>query len=276
MPAETTPLPHFAAAPVVEVALSVSFRPIAKLRMIELIRAWQELFSEAFPNPEEQAPYQMPVERFRGEPQTSTFSLQLMQGLPVPRLQLRDDTGSGLLQLQNNWFARNWRKAGPQSDYPRYFSLRQPFEDDVARLRDYLTHKGFGEFVPVQCELTYVNHIANGATIDVGEVLTLVTPRALLARDLESPETTQVRSQFVIRHQGAPVGRVHVSADPATRRSDNAPIIVINVTARGMPLGKGVGGVLSFLDVAHDRAVRIFDAVTRPAMHALWRRMDDA
>ena len=270
--------PFFAASPVVEVALSVALQPIAKLRMIELVRLRDALFQE-FPRDEEQPPYLMPIEQFGDRQQPPRPVLQFLQGLPAPRLWLFDqdsDPSTQLIQLQNNYFARNWRKA-PGAAYPRYPALRQLFEQDLARLQDYLRTEDLGDLVPIQCELTYVNHIeapAGGA--DLSSVLSLLARRQSLGKQAwPAPESIRLATQFLIEHEGAPVGRVYVSADPAVRLDDNVPVVLLNVTARGAPLSDGVHGVVEFLELAHVQAVSTFESITTSEMHKQWGKSDD-
>jgi hypothetical protein len=75
-----------------------------------------------------------------------------------------------------------------------------------------------------------------------------------------------------VRLQEEPVGRLHIAAEPAFRRSDSSPIVVLTLTARGRPLGVGLDGVLAFLDLGHEWIVRAFDSVTTSKMHRIWGR----
>lgn len=271
-------LPFFAASPVVEVALGVAFQPIAKLRMIELVRLWDALFHSRFPRGEEQPPYLMPIEQFGDRPPLRP-ALQLLQGFPVPRLWLFDqdsDPSTQVIQLQNNYFARNWRKA-PGAAYPRFPALRDPFEQDLESLQRYLQTRKLGELIPIQCELSYISHIdVPAGNADLSEVVSLLAPRPTSGtRAWPEPESIRLATQFLIHHEDAPVGRLYVSADPAVRREDNAPIVLLNVTARGIPLGDGLQGVIDFLGLAHERTVATFESITTSEMHTRWGKSND-
>ena len=272
-------LPSFSSSPLVEVALSVAFTPVARLRTIELVRVWDDLFGKEFPRGEEQPPYQMPIEQLGGRLQAAQMSVQFTTGLPTPRLVAHNPLDDQVIQLQNNYFARNWRKASPDAAYPRYRNLVRPFEDDLSKLEMYLQSNGFGKFHPVQCELTYINHIVVPSSVgpDLGEILTLVAPRPRVPEEMTEPESMRIAAQFPIMEGDATVGRIYVSADPARRRTDNVPITLLKVTARGKPLGEeATAGVLGFLDLAHRRAVVTFAAITRPEMHERWGKSDGA
>ncbi len=270
-------LPSFALPPVVEVALSLAFRPVARLRTIELVRLWDALFFKEFPRGEEQQPYQMPIERFDRAVALQQVGLQFSAGLPTPRLLLHSPGGDQTIQLQNNYFARNWRKAdqGAYPVYPRYPRLEVPFAADLSKLESYLSSRKLGGFEPVQCELTYINHIENrSGKPDLGDILTLVS-REPSADDADERESMRVAAQYLISQDGIGLGRIHVSADPAVRRSDNASITVLKLTARGKPIGDGIEGVLRFLRLAHIRTVATFVAITRTEMHQQWGKSTD-
>jgi hypothetical protein len=68
--------------------------------------------------------------------------------------------GDRLIQVQNGWFAHNWRKVGQGEEYPRYDkTIRSAFEAQLVRVVDYVHTKEIGKFIPKQCEVTYINHI---------------------------------------------------------------------------------------------------------------------
>jgi len=94
---------------------------------------------------------------------------------------------------------------------------------------------------------------------------------------LETPEYVEdakVRLRFLIPDQaGKPIGRLHITIDPGYRRSDNHPLFIINLTARGAPGGEGIDGVMKFLDLGREWVVRGFTSITTPKMHHIWRPM---
>jgi len=61
---------------------------------------------------------------------------------------------------------------------------------------------------------------------------------------------------------------------PAFTVEDERPIYVLNMTARGAPLGDNLEGVLGFLDIGHEWVVRGFTAITSDVMHRVWGRDD--
>jgi len=240
---------------------------------VELGRLWEK-YRGAFPKVQEQPPLQMAVEQFGGRGSTPSVSLSLMAMPPLPRVWFLNDDESELIQVQNDWFARNWRKSGSTTGYPRYPSVRAPFKDALGLFLDHVRAGNLGEFSPTQCEITYINHIpaAEATGGPPSDVLTLLAEPA--GPFPPAPESVTVAAQYLIRttEDEDPVGRLHVSAQPATRRVDGYPITVLTLTARGRPLGAGVDGVLSFLDLGHNWVVRAFDALTTQKMHVAWGR----
>ncbi len=260
-------LPEFQRPPLIEVVLSVGFEPISGLGFRELARLWVETFSRAFPKVEEQGRYEMPPEdvRPRGIPR-----LRVQTTPPASRLWFVDEPGSQLVQIQNDWFARNWRKVG-SGDYPRYLNLREPFLADLDRFQTFVRDSGLGHIEPTLCEITYINHIDEP---DPGRVLSVLAGPSL-SSFLPAPE----QSRYAAVHKmaspaGEYAGRLDIAADPGVRRLDGARITVLNLTARGKPQTKDAGGVMSFLDLAHEWVVRGFDAVTTSQMHERWGRQD--
>jgi len=172
---------------------------------------------------------------------------------------------------------RNWRKVGDASTYPRYEKhLRPGFESELKRFQAFLQREQLGELKPNQCEVTYVNPIVAGrgwqAHGDLGEVITVF--QRLFSDDfLDTLEDAGLRLRFLIPDEaGKPVGRLHVAIDPGYRSTDNQPLFIMNLTARGAPRGEGIDGVLGFLDLGREWVVRGFASITTQTMHKLWGR----
>ena len=85
-------------------------------------------------------------------------------------------------------------------------------------------------------------------------------------------EDARMHTRFVIPDAaGKAIGRLHFDLQPAIRTSDNQPMYVLHLTARGQ-LGDGI----EFLDVGRDWIVRTFKALTTDSMHKVWRIKTDA
>lgn len=271
------PLPDFGAPPVTEVALAVAFKPLAGLGVIEIARVWETKFKTRFPKVQQQRPVDVQLEQVDGSPPIPTLSFQLLETPPLPRLWFLNESSTELVQIQHDWFARNWRRlpneSSPSATYPRYHALRAEFERDLTAFTAFIQSHDLGPVAFVQCELSYINHVAglpDEVPIRLPDVLSLV------ARPTDesglTPENASFGMRYLVTDQTRPIGRVHVNAEEAIRVTDRAPLVALTLTARGAPLVEGLPGVLAFLDVAHDRLVRLFDRITRPAMHQIWRK----
>lgn len=271
-----TKLPDFDDPPVVEVALAVQFEPLTALRTPHLGLLWGK-FRDKFPRIEEHAPLDPMMERFgvMGPPRVGV-RLEMMQNPPVPRCWFLNEAETELIQVQHDRFAHNWRKAGPKVEYVRYGSIRAKFRTELDQFAEFVTEENAGTLQPNQCELTYVNHIVSGQGwkhhSELGNVLTLFQAKYTdeFRPDLED---ARVSGAYVVPDAaGQPLGRLRFSMEPAYRRADHMPILVLNLVARGRPDGEGIDGVMKFLDTGHDWIVRGFASMTTPQMHKIWGR----
>jgi uncharacterized protein (TIGR04255 family) len=161
--------------------------------------------------------------------------------------------------------------------YPRYESVREAFAADLRAFIAFLNEHSLGNFVPNQCEVTYVNLIplADGTARSVSEV---INPWSGSYSDsfLREPETTELAAHFVMtqRQQPEPLGRLHVQAAVVAYRNTETNVLQLTLTARGQPLGTDVDGVLAFLNLGREYIVKGFASVTTSQMHKLWGRRD--
>jgi uncharacterized protein (TIGR04255 family) len=206
--------------------------------------------------------------------------LQVSGKPPVPRCWFLNDSGSELLQVQQDRFIHNWRRTEHADVYPRYTHISDTFREELDVFRKFVESEKVGEFTPNQCEVTYVNHIPSGsAWHQLGEIAKVISTITADYSDdfLPAPEEAQFTARYVIPNDGgSPLGRLRIAADPAYRISDRHPIFVLQLTARGAPVGAGVEGVLHFLDVGHEWVVRGFASITTKLMHEVWGRKDIA
>jgi len=270
------PLPDFADPPVVEVALSVQFEPLTALRTPQIGLLWTK-FRDRFPKIEEHAPLDPIMERFgiSGPPKPSVH-FQMTRKPPMPRCWFVSDDDAELIQIQQDRFAHNWRKTGKHAEYARYKHIRKKFRDELDEFAGFVKRESLGSLEPNQCEVTYVNHIVAGRGWDrhgeLGNVLTLFEAQ-YTEEFLPDLEEARVGGAYVIPDsQGNPLGRLRMTVEPAYRGVDKTPIIVLNLVARGRPEGKGMDGVMKFIDTGHEWIVRGFAAITTPQMHKIWGR----
>lgn len=263
-------LPSFDAPPVVETVLSVQFEPLPLVQTAHLGLLWNE-YRTSFPKTEERPPLDPIVERFPETPSARTgLRFQTLENLPVPRLWFANLQGNEMIQVQNDRFIKNWRKEVEGEEYPRYEkTIRPNFDRDFAIFASFLERNQLGAPCVNQCEVTYVNHIVAGDGWErYGDLARIFTFWSF--PDISPPgpaEDLRLHARFVIPGaNGDPIGRLHADLQPAVRISDNQPMYVLNLTARGQ-MGPGV----DFFDLGREWIVKTFEKMTSRSMHEIWR-----
>jgi uncharacterized protein (TIGR04255 family) len=276
-----TPLPNFENPPVVEVALSVQFEPLPALKVAHLGHLWSAFREDGFTRTEDHGNLESVHEPF--DPRVYAQGLGIgikfrsLEVPPVPRVWFLNDAGTELIQVQQDRFIHNWRKAGNDIDYVRYPHVRERFVKSFDRFEAFVAAEKLGQVKPDQCEVTYTNQMVSGEGWETqGELDRVFTFwRSGDSGFLPPPENASVAIRYLIPDdKGKPIGRLHVDLQPAFRKSDFVPMLILNLTARGAPLGRGPGGVMDFFDLGREWIVRGFAGITTSSMHSEWRRID--
>ena len=127
----------------------------------------------------------------------------------------------------------------------------------------FLEQEGLGSVVPNQCEVSYINHIEAAGWAQRGELHRVLSFwQRIGAMGLPDPEDATAALRFVMEEGGTKLGRLHVSLKSAARRSDSKPVLVLEFTARGMPLSGDLKGALQFMDRGRDWIHTAFQALT--------------
>ena len=271
--------PEFERPPLAQVALGVRFEPLSDFTAAHAGIFWGRV-RDRFPRIQEQSPLELPIEQPPGVGEAPPLiQVRTMLVPPPPRSWLLNREGTELVQIQNDFFAHNWRKVSGEDSYPRYRHIREQFCQDYETLASFVIDEKLGDILPIQCELSYVNHMDTEDVGDIGSrVGDVIKPWApeydrLVGAPLED---VQVAVRHLIQDQdGAFAGRLHVQAQSAIRRRDAKRILVLSLVARGGPLGTGLDGVLAFLDRGHDAIVHGFVELTTDEMHKSWGYKDE-
>lgn len=275
--------PRFERPPVVEVALGAQFKPLSPLGIPQLGLLWGH-FRDRFPKVEHQPPLPHEIER-RGVRFQRPIDIRVLEpnAVLVPRLWMIRESGTELLQVQQDRFVRNWRRYQDGGvRYPEYVEhLRPKFIEDMDEFRAFVEAEHLGELAFDQCDLTYVNHIEPSGVWESHAEVAKVFP-GLAPGGGVSPrrplDAIGVRTQYeLVGESGNFVGRLHIQLDSATtspvaERPEPLPLFVLQLTARGSPIGQGLDGVMAFLDFGHDAIVTTFANITSDAMHRAWGR----
>lgn len=268
-------LPEYRNPPINEAVLGVQTEPIQRPLTPHLGLFWREI-RERYPKAEVQ-PALDPAVEFFGLPKPAPLvGFRVLDKPETPRCWFITQDDTELVQLQQDRLIHNWRKRRPEDKYPRFPRLRETFERELRAWESFVEREQLGRLVPNQCELTYINHLACSSIEDQGHMERFL--RGWKAPEehgfLPPAEDALLILRYQMKHgDGEPLGRLHVTAQPAILRIDNSPVVSLSLTARGRPEGDGVEGALRFLDRAHEWIVLAFDELTTPELHAKWGRV---
>ncbi len=263
-------LPDFDKPPLVEVALSLQFAPVAGLTTAHLGVLWQKYRSE-LPLIEEHPPLDPVLESF--DPPKPPTKIVFENKPPVPRVWFLSEAKTELIQIQQDRFIHNWRKTGADTTYPRYERIRDQFQTEVDAFSQFLSEEGLGVVSVNQCEITYVNHVeVDAGKTDFGGIENLVSNWQSLGASafLPIPEELSLSWRFRMPNEA---GRLHVMAQPAWGPNGQR-IWTMSLMARGRPVGEGVEGAFGFFDLGREWIVRGFTDLTTESMHLRWGRLD--
>ena len=264
-------LPDFDNPPVVETVLSAQFQRLPDIRAAHFGLFWNEI-KDRFPKTEERPPLEPTSEVFP-DPRKPPLGLRIesYEHPPIPRFWFINESGTELLQIQQDRFIRNWRKVGQGDEYPRYENLKARFEEDFNLFRGFIAAQGFESIKVNQCEVTYINHIIEGegwsGYEDADKVFSLWRQPA--AGYPGPAQTITFHTRYDIKQaDGKPIGRLHADLKPAIRTKDGRRMFVLDLTARGL-----LGEWIEFFDIGREWIVR-FAGLTTSEMHKVWKRRD--
>jgi uncharacterized protein (TIGR04255 family) len=266
-------LPEFDRPPVNEVVFGLQFQPLEKMRVGHFGKYWQRI-GKRYPNTEEHVLVAHQIES--AEPalikEGAQMELEIGSFPLLPRCWFSDDSKLHLLQVQFDRFLRNWRQVEGQEPYPRYPTLFQQFKSDWIDFRQFLTDEKVGSPVIDQCELTYINNVPRGDAWkepkELSRVFTLWSDLGKFAF-LPGPELAACKLTYRLPDNR---GRLHVQLKQGVRSRDKTPMFVLELTARGAPVGQMADDLSSWFSLAHEWIVRSFADLTTPDMHKLWGR----
>ncbi len=261
-------LPDFEKPPVIEVVSGLQFVPIHALGVPYFGVLWDK-FRADYPRSREVNPLIPVVERFGDVTRENVFS-----EFPPPRVWFESEDGNRLIQVQRDRFLHNWKQARDTDVYPHYDHVIGNFRTCLATFENFLEENKFEGIEPVQYELTYINHILKGegwgALDEIGNIFPDFSWGTSEKRFLPIPETLNWQTSFVLPERA---GRLRVSIRLGKRRSDGLPIILFELTARGISEDRSRSAMWSWFDMAHEWIVRGFTDLTAENLHVnLWRR----
>lgn len=255
------PLPNYENPPVIEVIYGIQFKPLG-LQSPNIGVFWQTVRQE-YPSFVENPPLAHSIEKFDLDTRAETETkIELMGRPPLPRLWFIDPTENWLIQVQDDRFLYNWKRVKDQDVYPRFDVVSTKFFDVWNKFHAFCQSEGLPHPSFDQLELTYINHI------NVSDVKAYVMDASKIFPDmrwrethgfLPNPETLAWKTSFVFPDQQ---GRLHVSMRHAIRRKNQQPVLLLEMTARGMPSSKEHDNVRGWFAMAREWIVRGFADLT--------------
>jgi uncharacterized protein (TIGR04255 family) len=241
--------------PVVEVVCGVRFDGGGKIKVAHLGAFWA-ILKDAYPVAEEA----VPIIRGQLEPPPDM----------APRVWLIASDGSGLIQLQKDWFLLNWKKSKDSQSYPSYEIVKSEFDKRFAEFLRFLASEridiSYREF-----ELTYVNHIANANGLtEVGEGALLVDHLfSVEDRFLPAPAEINWKTSYPLPKN---YGRLNITAQTGVLTSTGERLVRLDLQAVGLPGDSPQTLMGDWFELAHEWITRGFADVTAPSLHAIWGR----
>lgn len=260
----TRNLPKFDNPPITEAVLGVEFEPLGKWQVPHYGLYWDRI-KHKYPACSVQPPLSDKIE-FNEAPPKMTLDLKLLTS-PEVRCWYIDKADSWLIQLQNNRFISNWRKR--DDTYPHYHGFWERFLSEWNRFNEFLSKMSIGEPIPIQCEVTYINHIdIDSAIDDLGNIFPILNTR--FEREfLPELDTLAINTAFIIPENR---GRLYLSMQPVFRHYDAKVILQMSATAKLRPTSKNKAFIHEALDLGHEWVVRGFADFTSAKMHEVWKR----
>jgi uncharacterized protein (TIGR04255 family) len=165
---------------------------------------------------------------------------------------------SSLIQVQQNRFGFNWKRADDDSDYPKFEVNGKKFLEELAEFDGFCNSEGLVRLTPTFCEVVYVNHIHPQANETIGQLFNAVFSGIAVGTS-ESPLSEMETLAFNRTYElGEQMGRLYaeiaLSIDAAT-----SPFLFFKLTSR---MRHENGDVSDTLGEAHDWLIKAFLSLT--------------
>lgn len=255
------PLPSYKRPPVDEVVCGFRFETLSGLKIPHLGLLWKK-FRDEFPIVQHAIPIAT----------DGSFPVDDSTGVPIPRMWFVSKTDNEVIQFQLNRFYFNWRRRA--DEYPRYLYVINKFENAKRHLDVFANELQLGEVRPVECELTYINHIPKSqgwqSINDLSNVIGDLTWHPKRHEFLPNPANIAWQVRFEL-----PDGKGWLNAklNQGTRKVDNAPGLILELAARGLGAEKTGTAMRDWYDLAHEWIVRGFtDLTAKEIQEKFWER----
>lgn len=254
--------PDYDNPPLVEVVCGLSFEPLKDLKIPHYGLFWERI-RKNYPNIEHAAPLGDLPETISSE------------RLPIPRVWYIHSSSNNVIQLQNDRFLFNWRFVRAGDEYPRFENIKSSFQECIKLFCKFVEECGIGEISPLECELSYINHISSGdgwsEPAQIGNLFKDIFWANSGNRFLTNPVSVGWVAKFELPDN---CGYMTSSIKQATRADTKTPMFIFENTSRGLSKDTdSVESIWDWFDVAHEWIVKGFeDLTTESAQKEIWRK----
>ena len=265
------PLPDYDLPPVIEVVCGLQFAALEGFQATAFGLLWQR-FKAEYPTYEQQPSLPQVIERF-SEPIAKELRVDLSSVPTLPRMFFVHQAPCWLVQVQSDRFLHNWRKQPETEVYPHFPEVYKRFWSAWERFLEFCRDEKIGTPEVNQLELTYINHIVQGEGWDgpatIGQVfpdLAWRTQRSFLP----PPESVGWKIRFALPIASS---RLHASVRHAVRRRDMKPVLLCELTARGLPGSLDADAIREWFHLGREWIVRGFADLTHERVQKeIWKR----
>jgi len=252
--------PSFDQPPVVETALGVQFAPLEGFDVLHLGQLFS-LFKE------------IGYSKYQLKPPVGQQEIRLAEEGDFAKFPLRcwyiTPDESQLVQIQREFFIRNWRATDANAEYQHFTSIMPLFQRDWVLFCSFLREQGMKAPEVSRCDVTYINHLLRGEDWETYDDLSALFP---IWRGIELKElfTAIEVGQFLVGFklpEGA--GHIQFTLQPAVR-NDGKELFQLTVTASGKPLTSNDSDLFKWLDLGHLAVVNGFVQFTSEKAHRKW------
>jgi len=239
-------LPDYDRPPIVETILGVQFDRLPNFQNAHLGAFWKTLDTTEWPDVADAPPLPPQFERFAEAARwAKSLHLQLTED-PACRLQIKNNDGSRMIQLQNTRLHFNWLGESG-GNYPRYEKVRKGFVETLQQFLEFAATEKLGDLRPNQWEMTYLNQIPKGSVWNKPDDWDFFQPLHSVPNvaGVVQGESFSGEWHFVIPDQR---GRLHVQWRHGCKSEpDQQEMIVLTLTARG-PIDEGEDATQRIID----------------------------
>lgn len=256
-------LPKYDNPPVIEVACGLIFHKIEKFKIPHLGQFWNEI-KDDFPH----CDHATPLVEINNE------NVDSVTGLPLPRVWFISEGRDQLIQIQNGRFHFNWRKINESETYLSFENINNLFKGLSDKFSRFLDNQKLHPFDIYQCELVYINHVPIKEDWKTLNDLNKVFPGIFLNlyRDTPLSKLANLSASCTIPLPDN-MGHLSVKFQKALRKTNSIPIILIEISARGIGEDKTDLGLKNWFNRAHESIVGTFSEITTLEIQKeLWGR----